>query len=153
MVEHETKDDEATKEVSAEEPKAMMPTKTKSEVTVDADTGVTTVEEIEEIDDATAKTTTTITIMMIRVVARSRISKSNLRMNSTKKRRNISQTRNKLKKSKRLGQRPKRFSQESGKFLNSVSVDQKMATMRHLEKRTRFWAKKKKDRKRRKLKT
>ena len=50
MVEHETKDDEATKEVSAEEPKAMMPTKTKSEVTVDADTGVTTVEEIEEID-------------------------------------------------------------------------------------------------------
>ena len=51
MVEYETKDDEATKEVSAEEPKAMMPTKTKSEVTVDADTGVTTVEEIEEIDD------------------------------------------------------------------------------------------------------
>merc|ERR1712100_963012 len=46
-----TKYDEATKEVSAEEPKAMMPTKTKSEVTVDADTGVTTVEEIEEIDD------------------------------------------------------------------------------------------------------
>ena len=116
MVEHETKDDEATKEVSAEEPKAMMPTKTKSEVTVDADTGVTTVEEIEEIDAATTKTTTTITIMMIRVVARSRISKSNLRMNSTKKRRNISQTRNKLKKSKRLGQRPKRFSRNLESF-------------------------------------
>merc|ERR1712072_1221489 len=112
----ETKDDEATKEVSAEEPKAMMPTKKKSEVTVDAATGVTTVEEIEEIDDDDNDNDDKSgrSVEDIQVELENELDEEAKKYKPDEKQ---------VEEIKAARAKAKTFLSESGKFLNSVGVD------------------------------